>query len=285
MSDGCGSGTGGCGCASAAVQAAPQGLASSAPASVNGVPLHEPGEQLDADTLRQRACSELLRQAAQRGGLLGVGDTPVTDGVLSEAASQAIEALLERELQLPAIDDEALRRHHAAHAARYRLGERVRARHILFAVTPGVDVNALRQRAEGALVSLRCSTDEPQIFADQAALLSNCPSGAEGGDLGWLQAAELVPEFAGALFGQDESTRHVGVLPTLVHSRFGFHVVEVLERDTGLAPGFEEVRAAVAQSLHQQSYVTALRQYLQLLAGKAKLVGVALDGSDSPLVQ
>ena len=33
-------------------------------ASVNGVALHAPGETLDAQNLRQRACSELLRQAA-----------------------------------------------------------------------------------------------------------------------------------------------------------------------------------------------------------------------------
>ena len=39
-------------------------------AHVNGTPLHAPGEQLDQDTLRQRACTELLRQAAQRAGLL-----------------------------------------------------------------------------------------------------------------------------------------------------------------------------------------------------------------------
>lgn len=283
MSDGCGSGTG-CGCAAATAQAAPSGLASEVIARVNGVPLHEAGEQMDVDTLRQRACSELLRQAAQRGGLLGVGDVPVTDGVISEAASTAIEALLERELQLPEPDAEAVRRHHAAHAARYRVGERVHARHILFAVTPGVDVAALRTRAEGALVSLRCAT-EPGAFAEQAGLLSNCPSGAEGGELGWLQAQDIVPELAQALFGQDESARHVGVLPRLVHSRFGLHIVEVQERDQGFDPGFDEVRAAVAQSLHQQAYVTALRQYLQLLAGMAKLEGVALDGSDSPLVQ
>jgi peptidyl-prolyl cis-trans isomerase C len=185
---------------------------------------------------------------------------------------------------VPEPDEQACRRHHAAHAARYRVGERVRARHILFAVTPGVEVDALRSKAEGVLVALRCATDT-QDFADQARVLSNCPSGEEGGELGWIEAAEVVPEFAQALFAQDESAQHVGVLPRLVHTRFGFHIIDVQERDTGFDPGFDEVRARVAQSLHQQAYVTALRQYLQILAGKAELVAVALDGSDSPLVQ
>ena len=50
------------------------------------------------DELRQRACTELLRQAAQRGGLLAADDAPSADGVISEAAG-AIEALLEQALQ------------------------------------------------------------------------------------------------------------------------------------------------------------------------------------------
>ena len=49
-----------------------------------------------------------------------------------------------KSLQMPEPSEEACRRHHAAHAASYRVGERANVRHILFAVTPGVDVNALR---------------------------------------------------------------------------------------------------------------------------------------------
>ena len=58
-------------------------------ARVNGEPLHAPGESLDRSTLRQRACSELLRQAAQRIGLLGLEDRASADGVLSAEASSA----------------------------------------------------------------------------------------------------------------------------------------------------------------------------------------------------
>ena len=38
-------------------------------------------------------------------------------------------------------------------------------------------------------------------------------------------------------------------------------------------------------ALRQQAYVTALRQYLARLAGQARVVGVALDAADTPLVQ
>lgn len=253
--------------------------------SVNGVALAADGEPLDAAALRQRACTELLRQAAIDAGLLPADDPVPLAGATSEAASAAIERLLEAALQLPEPSDEACRRHHAANAARYAVGEQVHARHVLFAVTPGVDVGALRRRAEACLLDVRNTSPEERAagdrFAAAAAASSNCPSGAQGGDLGWLVAADCAPEFARELFGHAE----VGVLPRLVHSRFGLHVVEVLARRPGRVPAFEQVQAAVRATLQRQSFATALSQYLRLLAGRAALVGVELEGADSPLLQ
>ncbi len=71
----------------------------------------------------------------------------------------------------------------------------------------------------------------------------------------------------------------------LVHSRFGLHVVDVQQREAGADQPFESVHGAVAMTLRQQTYVTALRQYLALLAGQAELEGVELDAADTPLVQ
>jgi peptidyl-prolyl cis-trans isomerase C len=255
---------------------------SAAVACINGVALHAPGTTLAPDDLRQRACTELLRQAAQRAGLLVADDAPSKNGVFSEAAASAIEALLDQMLHTPEPSEEACQRHYAAHEATYRTGERVRMRHILFAVTPGVDVVELRKRAETTLLDVRCHDGKTNDgFADAARAASNCPSGAQGGDLGWLGAADCAPEFARELFGHVE----VGVLPRLVHSRFGLHVVEVLAREPGVAQAFEAVRGAVAMSLRQLAYVTALRQYLRLLAGEAAVEGVDLDAADTPLVQ
>ena len=251
-------------------------------ARINGVALHAPGEALAAEALRQRACTELLRQAAQQAGLLAADDLPPVDGAISEAASAAIEALLGESLALPDPSDDACRRHFAAHEATYRSGDRAHVRHVLFAVTPGVDVRALRQRAEATLLDVRCHRDgDDDRFAAAAAELSNCPSGAEGGDLGWLTRDDCAPEFAREIFAGPE----IGVLPRLVHSRFGLHVVDVLAREAGHTPAFESVRGAVAMALRQQAFVTALRQYLQLLAGEAVIDGVDLDHADTPLVQ
>lgn len=290
--------TGGCGSAACSCQDSPAALSlprieaplgaprdALAAAQVNGIALCDADELLDPLELRQRACTELLRQAAQAQGLLAADDPVPRAGAISEAAGSAIEQLLDAELQLPEPDDNAGRRHYQAHAARYARGERVRARHVLFAVTPGVDINALRQRAEACLLDVRSATPQEQAagdrFAAAASTSSNCPSGAQGGQLGWLRIEDCAPEFARELFGHAE----VGVLARLVHSRFGLHVVEVQEREAGTVPPYEQVRAAVLQQLRQQSFATGLSQYLRLLAGRALVVGVDLEGAETPLVQ
>lgn len=250
-------------------------------ARINGVSLNSPEESLSDDELRQRACTELLRQTAQSNGLLAGEDAYASDGVISEAAATAIETLLDNKLDVPEPSEEACQRHYAANLGSFSPGEKVHARHILFAVTPGVDVVALRKRAEAALLDVRCHDDNnTEAFAKTARELSNCPSGMHGGDLGWLTSNDCAPEFAKELFGHAE----VGVLPRLVHSRFGLHVVEVLQREAGVMQPFESVRGGVIMSLRQKTYVTALRQYLRLLAAQASVEGVELEAVDTPLL-
>lgn len=249
-------------------------------AAINGVPICGTDEALTPEVLRQRACSELLRQAACRSGLLGADDAPSADGILSEAASDAIEALLERELAVEDPPDEVCRRYFDNNPAAYRSGERVQVRHILFAVTPGTDVAALRRQAEATLVEVRCrDAQDGDRFGQAAQDLSNCPSGAQRGALGWLDRSGCVPEFAVEIFGRSE----IGVLPRLVHTRFGLHVVEVLARDPGRALDFDAVRGSVAATLRGQRHVTALRRYIGQLAGEARIEGVDLDVFLQPL--
>ncbi len=250
--------------------------------SINGIPLMRADESLTAAELRQRAHVELLRQQAIAEGLLDEDDAIPIQGITSEAASAAIELLIAQSVITPEPDHETCHRFHVANPSKFAIGERVHARHILFAVTPSVDVNALRKRAEAHLIDLRASSKgDVRSFAIAASQLSNCPSGKAGGDLGWLTHVDCAPEFAREVFGKPE----VGVLPRLVQSRFGFHVVEVLAREPGHTPDFDQCEGAVKMLLMQQSFATALRQYLQQLAARAAIRHCDLDAAASPLMQ
>ena len=265
---GCG---GNCTCGAGAPQA-------TAIASVNGIALHADGERPDPADLRERAWAELLRQEAVRQGRL-----PRRAGLLApglRAGDQAVlQDMLEQAVPLRPPGEAECARYHAAHAQRFRLGRRARVRHILFALTPGVDVGALAGRAEQVLRELLRQDTPPGRFAERARQLSNCPSGQAGGDLGWLAPDELAQELTRALFGDDPPQ---GMIPRLVHSRHGLHVMEVLEREAGHVLPYAEVRGRIAAELAQRARATALHRYIRLLAGQARLEGIDLEGAAAP---
>jgi len=90
---------------------------------------------------------------------------------------------------------------------------KARARHILVAEED--TCNQLKQQiADGA------------DFADLAKEHSTCPSGKQGGDLGEFGPGQMVREFDDVVFNAD-----LGTVQGPVKTQFGFHLLEVLERD------------------------------------------------------
>jgi peptidyl-prolyl cis-trans isomerase C len=230
--------------------------------SVNGVPVAD----------RAGAVRELLRQRAVAAGLVAAD---ANDRQLDEG----IDMLLEREVVTPAPDEDECRRYYTQNQARFVAGELVMVRHILFAVTPGVPLAPLRQRAEQALHEL---CEQPERFAERARALSNCPSGArDEGRLGQLSRGACVPEFEQAIFG----TPALGVLRQLVRTRYGFHIVAIDQRIAGLTLPFAAVHQTIAAQLSVQVTRKALEQYVALLAGQADICGVELTRAESPLMQ
>jgi peptidyl-prolyl cis-trans isomerase C len=217
------------------------------------------------------ALRELLSRRAAQVGLLAAG---AGEGEIA----QAIERLLDRDVVTPEPTDEECSRYYALHSEEFTSGERVFARHILFAVTPGAPVALIRAQAEKTLEQLR---REPSRFAELAASCSNCPSAAQGGDLGQLGRGECVPEFEQALF----AGRGTGVLPQLVNTRFGFHVVAIDQRVPGQRVPYDSVRERIAAQLYAAAQETALRQYAQRLAFEAGVEVPGLQSAHSPLVQ
>jgi len=252
--------------------------------SINGVALVKDHETPDLDTLRERAYAELLRQAAVRMGRLPEQHLSVAPE-LSDAERQVIESMLDEAVVVPSPSPEACERYYKANHKKYMVDQALHIRHILFAVTPGVNVQALARKAEELLMMLMDKSTGVHVFAEQAAVFSNCPSGQQGGDLGWITPSDCAPELAEFLFYQPEAEVAIGIQPRLVHTRFGLHIVDVLEKKPGRQLTFDEVHERVQTQLTMQSRATAWRQYMMLLVGDADVVGIELDGADTPLVQ
>ncbi len=281
---GCG---GGCTCGSGQqampVHEPPVSAAAPAPI-INGVALHVEGAIYDSEALHELACAELLRQRAVELGYLPAMEVAIAPE-LDDAAKQSIDAMLDAEVPAGDPTDDECRRHYEANLPQFRVGQSLQVRHILLAVTSGVDVQKLIRRAEEALLELSKQGVSPARFGELAGELSNCPSGANGGDLGWITPQDLSPELAKALFFKPETGMAHGLQRQLIHSRFGLHIIDVTAQNPGRLPTFDEVREQIAARLTLRSRATALGQYMRLLAGAADVVGIELASETSPLVQ
>lgn len=248
--------------------------------SVNGVVIdaaaieRETAEQAQsADPVhaarRALVVRELLRQRASALGLLAAG------AALDDAT---VDRLLAAECAMPTPTEEECRRYYLANAQALCTPEIVMARHILFALTDATSMSLLREQAEQTLQAL---TEHPERFDSLARRLSNCPSGQLGGNLGQLTRGESVPEFEAAVFGNGQT----GLLPGLVRTRYGFHIVLVERRIPGRALDFETVRETIARYLTDRVRHKAIQQYVARLAAGATLHGIELDIRAGPLMQ
>jgi peptidyl-prolyl cis-trans isomerase C len=236
--------------------------------SVNGIEVRVEG----AVSPEFAATRELLRQRASELGLISA-EARKEDEIVA-----AIEALLEREVVTPEPTEAECLRYYEQNPAAFESGDLVHARHILFKVTPRVNVPEIRARAESTLNALLAA---PERLTALAAELSNCPSGQQGGNLGQIGRGDTVPEFEKALFRFGPT----GLLPELVKTRYGFHIVAVDQRIPGKKLPFDAVREDIAEFLRAAVEKRALHQYVRLLAGRADIVGANLEGSDAPLIQ
>ncbi|WP_460873686.1 peptidylprolyl isomerase [Paralcaligenes ginsengisoli] len=212
---------------------------------------------------------ELLTQKAVENGILQKG---------AELDDRTIDHLLEMDCTTPTPSDEECRRYYTANAQKFSSPELVFARHILFALTKKSTMTKIRARAEQAHRELM---QYPERFEALAAALSNCPSGQVGGNLGQLTQGESVPEFEAAIFG----TTRTGLLPGLVNSRYGFHIVLVERRIPGTPLPYESVRESIGLYLSEHVRHKSIQQYLTLLVSGADVTGITLDVRPGPLLQ
>jgi len=213
----------------------------------------------DPHAARQAAVHTLVVRALVRRecARLGIAAAPIDNETEDEALARQ---LLAAEIHTPQADAESIRRYYEANRTRLSTPVRLRLRHILLAAAPA-DVRA-RQRAqehgEALIAGLRT---EPGRFGEFALRHSACPSRDAGGELGWIERGDTVPEFERQLF-----MLKPGLAGLTVETRYGHHVVELLEREEGRPLDLDEAHDRIAAYLETQAQQNAVHQYLQALA-------------------
>jgi peptidyl-prolyl cis-trans isomerase SurA len=130
-----------------------------------------------------------------------------------------------------------------------------RARHILIRTGPDITEAEAQRRLNFALEQLRGGADNFEALAKR---FSQDGSAAKGGDLGWLYPGDTVPEFE-----REMNQLSPGGVSPVFQSRFGFHIVQVVERRQQAASEERQrqaARQAIRASKSEESYQEWLRQ-------------------------
>ena len=105
--------------------------------------------------------------------------------------------------------------------------EQVRASHILIStkpIDPNADPNQAKAQAKDKAEELLKKVKDGADFAALAKENSDCPSNAQGGDLGLFPRGQMVKPFEDAAFALK-----VGEISDLVETQFGYHIIKVTE--------------------------------------------------------
>jgi peptidyl-prolyl cis-trans isomerase SurA len=133
------------------------------------------------------------------------------------------------------------------------------ARHILLRPTPQLTESA----AIAKLEDLRKRIEGGADFAQLAREFSQDASGPNGGDLGWSSPGMYVPEFEEAL-----NTLALRQVSPPVVSRFGVHLIQVLERRQAKLSEREQ-REVARNALREKKLEEAYVQWAQDVRGRA----------------
>ncbi len=185
----------------------------------------------------------------------------------SVSRERAIEDWL-AQISIADVDDASCEAFYARHGAPGRRADQFEVRHILF-LLPSADTEQRSLLMQQALTHLDDLRAGRQDFADLARRRSDCPSAAQGGYLGWVEAAQMVPEWHTPI-----RSAALGLLAAPISSRYGVHLVEVLQRRPGAALSPTAAREAVRDHLRRRRWVAAVEERLQSLWMEADVHGV-----------
>ncbi len=214
----------------------------------------------------EAALADLKRQLERFGTLeTYLADSGMTQTQLKArlAKGVVVERLLRQEtLRTTAVSEAEMQAFYRDHPDLFAASDIIRARHILIApkdASAGAQTEALQK-----IQALQKRIAQGEDFAILALEYSNCPSRASAGDIGYLTREEMVAPFAEAAFALAP-----GQVSDVVVTRFGYHLIKLLERITADPPNFWEARAEIERILRRDKENAVVKAYVATLKNQA----------------
>lgn len=142
------------------------------------------------------------------------------------------------------------------------LGEatETRARHVLLRTSPQLSAEVASRRLADYRRQIETGA---RSFEDIARQYSEDGSAASGGELGWAGPGVMVPEFESAM-----NALPVGGLSAPVVSRFGVHLIQVLERRK-VVLDIKQLREQARNALREQRFEQVYQDWTKELRSRA----------------
>jgi parvulin-like peptidyl-prolyl isomerase len=182
-------------------------------------------------------------------------------------ANLQLRALLEH-ISGKSISEADLKRYYESNKRKYQVREQVRARHILIKTPKKATPEQIAEaKAKADKIAAEAkSKNNDETFAALAKMHSEGPTASRGGDLSFFTRNRMVKEF-----DQKAFSMKVGEISDPVKTRFGWHIIRVVERKDKRLRSFEEVRDSIERTLNNRANRTARQKLIAKLRSKAKI--------------
>ncbi|MDH3763718.1 MAG: peptidylprolyl isomerase [Gammaproteobacteria bacterium] len=141
--------------------------------------------------------------------------------------------------------------------------EAIRARHILIKLESGASDEA-RENARSLLTDIGQEIKDGADFAALAKQKSQGPSAPRGGDLGYFGRGQMVAPFEAAAFALEP-----GQVSEIVETRFGLHLIQLVDRKPALRVEEKDVREKIRAYLMEQKYRQGIEDAVAKLKAEA----------------
>jgi len=167
------------------------------------------------------------------------------------------------------IPDPEIRTFYDTHPDSFKRSEQVRASHILIKVDSQAE-QSVKGAKKAKLQEVQKRVKAGEDFAVLAKEISECPSNIKGGDLGYFERGKMAKPFEDVAF-----KLKTGEVSDIVETRFGYHLIKVVDKKPASVMGYDDVKDKIGQYLKKEKTGKELKGYIENLRKKAVIEKVS----------
>jgi peptidyl-prolyl cis-trans isomerase C len=180
--------------------------------------------------------------------------------------NSAVQQYVERQFAAKVtVTDSDTVSYYEGHLDLFKQPLQVRVSHILIRTDPAWDEarkQEARRKAEQIMKELKAGKDFAALARDQ----SDSPTRTNGGDLGYIKAAQLEKQFQSAVLALKP-----GETSDVISAEYGFHIFKLTDKKPETVLAYENVKEKIQQLLREEKARKEAELYAKTLREKASV--------------